>query len=194
MRCRWTEAARAGGTQNAGTRNATQTYPKTSRAVKVQPGVIQRANAKQAPPVLECLLFSIEEERSCLGAALMNTDQAEELLRKASLDLFFHEPHRAILRAMRRLGAPLELLQLIAELDRAGELELAGGADYVSSLDYGVVTERPFAGRVARLRDLRDLRALRSLAQEILNAVHVPLVKADDVFARIERRLQELRA
>jgi replicative DNA helicase len=145
------------------------------------------------PPLAERLLCSIEEERSCLGAALMNARQAEELVRTARLEFFTFEPHLLIFKAMLRLRPPFEPGLLAGELDRAGLLERAGGVSYLLDLDLGVVVENSMTLRVERLLELWRARELRCLAPEIENRVSLPLAKSAEVIDWIAQRLGEIR-
>jgi len=119
-------------------------------------------------------LISIGEERDALGASLLDARQAWELIRAADVDDFAYRPHRLIFQAMRRLEPPFECSSLAGELDRHGLLEIAGGVQYITDLDMGVVPERPMSGRLLRLRELARLRRLVRLGEGLVTQPYEP--------------------
>src|SRR6266550_1570675 len=82
-----------------------------------------------------------EAETSVLGAILLSEQALDGLLIDVKLkpEDFYRERHRLIFRAMIRLKdktdpEPVDVLTVSEELDRAGDLEEAGGTAYVHSL------------------------------------------------------------
>src|SRR5947208_11103933 len=82
-----------------------------------------------------------EAETSVLGAILLSEQALDALLIDVKLkpDDFYRQRHRLIFRAMIRLKdksdpEPVDVLTVCEELDRAGELEEAGGTAFVHSL------------------------------------------------------------
>lgn len=140
------------------------------------------------------LLTSIREESAALGVALLDRDQATELVTLGSVALFTFGPHRAIFAVMKRLGGPIELNFVAGELEAAGQFDLVGW-NYLTDLNLGVLPEYcPMSKRIERLRELRNLRALRDLAREIHTAVHAPLSTSSVVVAMIRERLKAISA
>lgn len=89
---------------------------------------------------------SIEAERSVLGAMLLNSEavgSAIEILHENADEVFYVESHRKIYAAMVELfrrAMPVDATTLVSQLVRAGQLENAGGATYVSELTGAVPT------------------------------------------------------
>ena len=142
---------------------------------------------KYATPVNT--LISVEEERSTLGAAMLDASQARMLVRCAVLDDFAYMPHRLIFEAMRRLEPPFECAVLAGELDRHGQLERAGGWNYITDLDMGVVPECSMPGRLRRLRELAHLRRLVRLGEELVKAPYVPGARSMEIARPIAEEL-----
>jgi replicative DNA helicase len=138
------------------------------------------------------LLCSIEEEKACLGAAMINARQGEELCKWARPDFFTCERNRLIFECMLVMKTHFEAALLAGELDRAGLLERAGGLSYLLDLDWGVVIENSMTLRIKRLRDLWCLRALERLGEEIQRDVREPLSTSSEVIAMIRERLKEI--
>lgn len=139
----------------------------------------------------QCVLTSLNEERSALGAALLDSQRATELLNHATPEDFTYEPYVLIFEVMKRLGPPLEISTLAGELERAGVFDRVGW-DTLVHLEDGVIPELPMSSRLARLRNLRELRAIRTLLPEINALLHSPLSRSEEVIARIRQRLEEI--
>jgi replicative DNA helicase len=93
------------------------------------------------PTVLKGLPSNVEAERSVLGAILLDNsayNQAAELLKPED---FYLDSHRRLFLRITEMAdhsLPIDLVTLSEELMRANELELIGGASYVSSLTDGL--------------------------------------------------------
>jgi replicative DNA helicase len=106
-----------------------------------------------------------EAETSVLGAILLSEQVIDSLLIDVKLraEDFYRDRHRLIFGAMIRLKEktepePVDALTVCEELDRAGELEEAGGTAYVHSLPSVV----PDAGNVRQYaRIVKDHALLR---------------------------------
>ena len=134
-------------------------------------------------------LISIAEEAAALGAALLDPRQALELLRGADLDDFAYSAHRLIFRAMQRLDLPLECATVAGELQRNCEFERAGGWAYITSLEMGVVTERPMRGRLGRLREQANLRRLVRLGEELQSKPYLVGAKSQEIAGSVVAEL-----
>ena len=119
-----------------------------------------------------------EAETSVLGAILLSEQALDGLLIDVKLkpDDFYRERHRLVFRAMIRLKdktdpEPVDVLTVSEELDRAGELEEAGGTAYVHSLPNLV----PAAGNARHyakiVKEHAMLRNLLAEAREIQEQV-----------------------
>jgi len=134
-------------------------------------------------------LISIAEESAALGAALLDPRQADELLRSADADDFAYSAHQLIFSAMQRLDLPLECAVVAGELERTGEFERAGGWAYITSLEMGVVTERPMSSRLRRLRERAHLRRLVQLGEELQNKPYLLGAKSQEIAGSIVAEL-----
>src|SRR3974390_2361329 len=87
------------------------------------------------------LPHNVEAERSILGAILLDNNAINAAIEKLKPEDFFHDHHRRIYQQMITLGEAqqaIDLVTLSEQLQRAGELESAGGLAYVSQLMDGV--------------------------------------------------------
>jgi len=81
--------------------------------------------------------WSLDAEQSVLGAMMLDFDAALKAAEFVVADAFYREAHRTLFRAMIKLvekGDPLDPVILRDELVRRGELESAGGMDYIAEL------------------------------------------------------------
>ena len=117
---------------------------------------------------------NLEAEISVLGAVLLSEQALDGLLLDVRLrpEDFYRERHRLIFRSMIRLKEksdpePVDALTLSEELKREGELEEAGGIDYVHSLP-GMVPAAGNARHYGRIvKDLALMRRVVDTSREI---------------------------
>ncbi len=106
---------------------------------------------------------NLEAERSVLGAVLLDSAALSFVVPLLTRDDFFPDTHRRIYDAMIELSqrsAEIDVLTLKEELDRAGSIEKAGGAAYLTSL----VDAVPDVGNVEHYaRIVKEKSTLRRL-------------------------------
>lgn len=125
-------------------------------------------NADQLPP------HDTEAEAGAL-ACVLTADNAPELQRQLALDFFYDERHRTIFRVLQVLrieGKPLDPVCLAQKLRDLGQIDEAGGIEYLVALPDASPSPANFptfletltdrATRRAVLRDAADLQALAS--------------------------------
>lgn len=120
----------------------------------------ERAGPRAVERVIEAPLpHNADAERSVLGAVLLDNKAlgvAVELLQPAD---FFLPQHQRLYKRMLALGErqqPIDLVTLAEELDRAGELDAAGGPAYLAQLIDGV----PRVSNVAEYAQIVKQKAL----------------------------------
>jgi len=141
------------------------------------------------------LPHNLEAERSVLGAILLDNEAfhpAIEILDSAD---FFLDSHRRLFTRMIGLSEEnraIDLITLHEELDRAGELEAAGGSAYLSSLVDGVprVSNVEHYARIVKQKAL--LRNLIHASDNIINQALEAQEEADEVLDRAEQAIFSL--
>jgi len=98
---------------------------------------------------------NLDAERAILGAGLLDNKAVWEAASHVNREDFFLEQHRLIFSASQALvaeGRPVDLVTLTDALQKAGKLELAGGAMYIAGICDGVpkVTNLPHHARIVR--------------------------------------------
>jgi replicative DNA helicase len=118
-------------------------------------------------------LFDLWTERLVLGLVLVNPDRAaerfDEIKSVLVADDFFAPKHRLIFKGMEEMrccGLPLDSVCLVHQLERAGDLEPAGGFAYVASLTDGVprIADVRFTCLTLRRKALLRIAARRAEA------------------------------
>lgn len=132
-----------------------------------------------------------ESEATVLGLAMIDPEAALKVMDRLEPDDFFREGHRQTYRAMIRLFRRGEVLgwQGIAdELLTMGQLEAAGGKDYLARLHDGVSLAADPDSHTARVTDSARRRRLLHALQESINDVGSD-AETPEVFDRVEQRV-----
>lgn len=133
---------------------------------------------KQATPVNEpAPLFDHEAEDALMGCILIDPDCLENLSANLSPLSFHWHGHRAILEAVQAMlgaGQAVDFVTLVAELNRRGTLETAGGAAGLTRLITSVPNSMHASSYAATVIDKADRRRLADLAHTINNAAYNP--------------------
>ncbi|HEY3257955.1 MAG TPA: DnaB-like helicase N-terminal domain-containing protein, partial [Gemmatimonadaceae bacterium] len=116
--------------------------------------------------------YSEDAEQAVLSAMLMDQDAIVRAAEVLDDSMFYAERHRRIFRSMVAIterGSVVDPLTLSEELSRKGELEAAGGKDYIGYL----VDAVPTAANVEYHAEIvREKAILRSLIQVSTTIVH----------------------
>jgi replicative DNA helicase len=140
---------------------------------------------------------NIEAEESVLGAMLLAEPAVDAVVIDSRLDTddFYRDSHRAIFRAILALSEKTEgidPLTVCAELERRGELDVAGGKAYVYQLSSAV----PSAGNARHyaklVKEQALLRRLLKLSQNIQANVADPRGEPRQLVEDAERQMFEV--
>ena len=129
--------------------------------------------------------FSPEAEASVLGGMLIDGDAAARVVDFIDDSMFYREAHRRLFRAMARLferGGVIDPITVSEELKKGGELEGAGGLDYLASLLDAVPTAANIEYHARIVQEKALLRRLIDAAQTIVR----------DVYDQGEREVSEI--
>ena len=155
--------------------------------------------------------WSAEAEQAVLGAMLLDQDAALRAAELVDDSMFYREAHRRLFRAMVSLverRTVIDHITLRDELLRRGELESAGGLDYLAELVDSVPTAANLEFHARIVRDKAILRRLietstgiiteaydgHSTATELLDIAESRIFKisqqrGDEGFTRIKEML-----
>jgi replicative DNA helicase len=147
------------------------------------------AFADRRPP------WSEDAERAVLAAMLLSGDAIVTVLELVSEDSFYREGHRRLFRAMASLhntGAVVDPLTLSNELDQRGDLQAAGGKEFIG----GLLDEIPTAANVEHhcriVRDKALRRRLIETATSLVREGHESPVDVAELLDLAEHKILEL--
>ena len=136
--------------------------------------------------------YSAEAEQAVLGAMLLDQQAALDAVGLLEEGLFYREGHRRLFRAMRAVterGGVIDPITLRDELERRGELESAGGVEYLSYLiDFTpTAANLEYHARIVREKGVlrRLIEAATGIVQEAYAGEHLP----DEILDRAEQRI-----
>jgi replicative DNA helicase len=129
--------------------------------------------------------FSLEAETAVLGGMLIDREAVTRAVEHLNEGMFYREANRRLYRAMIRLyerGDVIDVITVSEELKNTGEMETAGGFDYLGALVDAVPTAANVEYHARIVRDKALLRRLVEAASQIIR----------DVYDQGERQVEEL--
>jgi replicative DNA helicase len=139
--------------------------------------------------------WSNEAEQAVLGAMLLDQDAALKAAEFLDDTMFYREGHRLLFRAMIALterGDVIDPVTLRDELARRGDLDRAGGMEYVAALIDVVPTAANVEHHAKIIRDKAVLRRLVEAATGIIQDVYESRAHASEVLDVAEHRIFEV--
>jgi replicative DNA helicase len=139
--------------------------------------------------------WSQDAEQAVLAAMLIDGDAIPRALEVVDDTMFFSEGHRRICRAVVALnttGQAVDVLTLADELERRGELDAAGGREYLSSLTDAIPTAAnvEFHGRIVREKAMQ--RRLIEVSTQIAGEAFEGRMPANELIDFAEQRVFEV--
>lgn len=113
---------------------------------------------------------NLEAEKATLGAILLNWNAFGDVITLLKPEDFYSQSNQIIYKALRSLSVHSitgDLITLIDELTKKGELEKAGGAAYISSLTDVVPTSANLMNYAQMVHDFSIKRTLIKIGSEI---------------------------
>ncbi|MHB1528821.1 MAG: replicative DNA helicase [Acidiferrobacteraceae bacterium] len=108
---------------------------------------------------------SVEAEQSLLGGLLLDSERFEVIAERVDAHDFYRHEHQLLFAAIRDLhtaNKPADVVTVTEHLERAAEIEKAGGFAYIGSL----ANNTPSAANIAAYADIvRELSLLRGMIQ-----------------------------
>ena len=131
-------------------------------------------------------------EEAVLGAIMLDKDAMSVVLDILRVDSFYMEAHQLIFQAMLRLfehSQPIDLLTVMEQLKKAGELETIGGPAYLASLTNNVASAAniEFHARIIAQKHIQ-----RELIRISTGVIRDAFEDSIDVFDQLENAEQGL--
>ncbi len=136
--------------------------------------------------------WSNDAEQAVLGAMLLDQDAALKAAEFLDDTMFYKEAHRVLFRAMVSLterGDVIDPVTLRDELGKRGDLERAGGMEYIATLIDVVPTAANVEYHTRIVRDKAVLRRLVEAATEIIQDVYDGRSDSGEVLDNAEHRV-----
>ncbi|MEE4202692.1 MAG: replicative DNA helicase [Halieaceae bacterium] len=139
---------------------------------------------------------SIEAERSVLGGLLLSGESWDAIAEIVDASDFYRPQHRMIFRQIALLidrGEPIDVVTVADRLHVNGELEAAGGHQYLSELAEHTPTAANIRAYANAVRERAVLRQLINAAQDIASAGFNPEGRAAEALLdEAERRIMQI--
>jgi replicative DNA helicase len=139
---------------------------------------------------------SIEAEQSLIGGLMLDAQAWDKIADVVTAEDFYRKDHRLIFSAIANLveaGSPCDVVTVSEFLDKRGELEAAGGLEYLATLANetpGAANARAYAGI---LRDRAIERSLINVGNEIAGSAFATDGRsASDLVDEAERLVFEI--
>jgi len=136
--------------------------------------------------------WSEEAEQAVLGAMLLDADAVMRAVEHVDDTMFYREGHRRLFRAMYAIterGSVIDPLTLSDELERRGEIELAGGREYLAFLLDAVPTVANVEYHARIVKEKALLRRLIEVSTEIVTEAFEGRTSASDLLDAAESRI-----
>jgi len=136
--------------------------------------------------------WSHEAEQAVLGAMMLDQDAALKAAEILDDSMFYREGHRLLFRSMMSLterGDVIDPVTLRDELSRRGDLDRAGGMEYIAALIDVVPTAANVDYHARIVRDKAVLRRLVDAATSIIQNVYEGHDPAAEVLDSAEHRV-----
>ncbi|MEH6636658.1 MAG: replicative DNA helicase [Halioglobus sp.] len=120
---------------------------------------------------------SVEAEQSVLGGLLLSADGWDSVAESVTASDFYRPDHRLIFNQIARLAEasePVDVITLADKLEASGELEAAGGLNYLAELAQNTPSASNIRAYAQVVSERASLRKLIEAAQEIAESGFSP--------------------
>lgn len=144
------------------------------------------------PSIGRATPWSVEAEQAVLGAMLLDQDAALRAVELLEYTMFYQESHRRLFRAMVTLTEQrtvIDHVTLHEELQRRGDLDSAGGAEYIAELVDATATAANLEYHARIIRDKAILRRLIEASTAIIGDAYDGKAQASELLDVAEARV-----
>lgn len=135
---------------------------------------------------------ALEIEAAILGAIMLEKEALMSVIDLLKPESFYHPKHQSIYKAIMELfdrSEPVDILTVTSQLKKNGELEVAGGAYYVSELTTTVNSSANIEAHTRIVQEQAIKRELISIASQIEKDAYE---ETTDVFELLDKTEQSL--
>jgi len=162
---------------------------KRQKNVKVVEKTVMVADIGKLPPQAP------ELEEAVLGALMLEKDAFSIISDILKPESFYEPHHQSIFGAINSLSMqqkPVDVLTVVEELKRRGELEAVGGAVYVAELTDKVASAAHVEYHARIISQKYLARQLITFSSDVVNQAFDEMVDVDDLMQETESRLFEI--
>jgi len=139
---------------------------------------------------------SAEAEQSVLGGLLLSADAWDSVAELVAPSDFYRPNHRIIFREIAKLAEasePVDVITVADKLDARGELDAAGGLEYLTELAQSTPSASNIRAYAAAVRERASLRKLIEAAQTIAESGFNPEGRSsDELIDEAERKIMQI--
>ena len=162
---------------------------KRQRNTRVVEKTVMVADIGKMPPQAP------ELEEAVLGALMLEKDAFSIISDILTPESFYSDSHQAIFGAIYNLAMqqkPVDVLTVVEELKRRGELEAVGGAVYVAELTDKVASAAHVEYHARIISQKYLARQLITFSSDVVNQAFDEMVDVDDLMQETESKLFEI--
>jgi replicative DNA helicase len=165
--------------------------------VTAQSSIVNRQSSipKADISLEKTLPCNLEAERSILGAILLDDKAVLTIFERLKPQDFYLDSHRRIFDKMLLLmnnSRAIDLITLKDELQRASELESAGGAAYLASLTDGLPRAMNIEFYAAIVKEKSTLRRLIQISNETMARSYQDEEPAQEILQGVEKAIFDI--
>lgn len=159
-------------------------------------------NVRNRKPNVDTLVYgkvppqAPELEEAVLGASMLEKDTFAQVLEIIqSEECFYVDAHQKIYAAMRRLfdkGTPVDLLTITEELRKTNELEIVGGAYYLTRLTMSVLSSAHVEAHARIVMEKFIQRELIRISGSVISDAYEDSTDVFDLLDKAESGLYEI--
>jgi len=138
---------------------------------------------------------SIDAEIAVLGSMLIEEEAIAKAIEIIDENAFYRETHRIIYKTIIELfskNSAVDIVTLIEELRKRGQLDEVGGAPYITSLTASIPTAANIEHYARIVKEKGILRQLINNATEIVQECYESTNDADELLDKAERAIFEI--
>lgn len=138
---------------------------------------------------------ALDLEEAVLGALMLEKNALSEVIDILKPESFYKESHQKIFQAIYNLfqkTSPIDLLTVVAELRQMGDLEIVGGAYYITQLTDRVVSAANIEYHARIISQKYIQRELIKVSTEIINASYDETSDIFDLLDHAEKSLFDI--
>jgi replicative DNA helicase len=135
---------------------------------------------------------AVEIEEAVLGALMLDRDSLANVIDSLKEDTFYRLEHQKIFAAIFQLfrdSKPVDILTVVQELKKRGDIDIVGGASYVTSLTNRVASTANIEFHTRILNQKQIQRELIKVSSEIIKDAYEESTDALELLDKAEKNL-----